>query len=90
MIKIPGTVNDSVDLDGTLPEAVEYKVRFQNNDPIPSTPEDCISRYAPKPRVAAQPTNPAIEFFDETSCSAWIVLRMKSRIFSRSSWAAGK
>jgi hypothetical protein len=75
VIKIAGTVNDTMDLDGTVPEAVEYEVGFQHEDPVPRALEDCISRYAPEARVTAQPTDPVIEFFDEASGSSWIVLR---------------
>ena len=75
VIKIAGTVNDTVDLDGTLPEAVEYKVGFQHEDPVPRASEGSISRNSPEARVTAQPTDPAIEFFDECGRSSWAVLR---------------
>ena len=83
MIKIAGAVNDTVDLDGTLPEAVEYTVGFQHKDPVPRALEDCISRYAPEARVAAQPTDPAIESFDEASRSPGIILRNKIQNFQQ-------
>ena len=83
MIKIAGTVNDTVDLDGTLPEAVEYTVGFQHKDPVPRALEGRISRYAPKTRVAAQPTDPAIEFFDEDNRSPRIVLRNEIQDFQQ-------
>ena len=75
VIKIAGPVNDTVDLDGTLPDAVEYKVGFQHEDPVACTSESRISRNAPEKRVTAQPTDPAIELYDESGRLSRVVLR---------------
>ena len=75
MIKIAGTANNTVDLNGTLPDAVEYKVGFQHEDPIPRASEGSVSRNPPEVGVTAQPTDPAIERFDECGRRSWAVLR---------------
>ena len=75
MIKIAGTVNNTVDLDDTLPEATEYKVGSQREDPVPRALEGRVARNASKARMTAQPADPAIELFDEAGRPAPIVLR---------------
>ena len=75
MIKIAGTVNDTVDFDDLLPEAIEYEVGFQHEDPVPRALEGRIAGDPSEARVTAQPAGPAIELFDEGSRSAGIVLR---------------
>ena len=57
MIKIAGTVNDTVDLDGTLPETIENKVGFQREDPVPRALECRIAGNASKARMTAQPAD---------------------------------
>ena len=75
VIKIAGTVNDTVDLDGIAPDEVEDKVGFHHKDPIPRTSESRISRNAAEVRVTAQATDPAIELFDESRGSSRTVCR---------------
>jgi hypothetical protein len=75
VIKIAGTVNDTVDLNGTLPDAVEYKVGSQHEDPVPRASEGSVSRNSSEVGVTAQPTDPAIELFDECGRPFWAVLR---------------
>ena len=75
MVKIAGTVNDTVDLNGTLPDAVEYEMGFKHEDPIPCASEGSVSRNVTEVRVTAQATDPAIELFDESGSSSWTVLR---------------
>ena len=53
MVKIAGTVNNTVDLDDPLPEAIEHKVGFQREDPVPRALECRIAGKASKTRVTA-------------------------------------
>jgi hypothetical protein len=75
VIKIAGTANDTVDFNGTLPDAVEYKVGFQHEHPVPRASEGSVSRNSPEAGVTAQPSDPAIELFDECGRPSWAVLR---------------
>lgn len=74
MIKIAGTVNDTVDLNGTLPDAVEYKVGSQHEDSVPHASEGSVSRNSSAVGVTAKPTDPAIELIDECVRPFWAVL----------------
>jgi hypothetical protein len=75
VIKIAGTVNDTVDLNGTWPDVVEYNVGFQYEDPVPRASEGSVSRNSPEVGVTAQPTDPAIKLFDECARPSRGVLR---------------
>lgn len=75
MIKIAGTVDDTVDLNGTVPDVVEYEVGSQREDSVPRASEGSISRNSSEVGVTAQPTDPAIELFDECGRPFWAVLR---------------
>ena len=75
MIKIARTMNDTVDLNGTLPDAVEYKVGSQHEDPVRRASEGSVSRNSSEVGVRAQPANSAIELFDECGRPFWAVLR---------------
>jgi hypothetical protein len=74
VIKIAGTVNDTVDLNGVLLCAVEYNIGFQHEDPVPRASESSVSRNSPEVGVAAKATNPAIELIDECGRSSRAVL----------------
>lgn len=75
MIKVAGTVNDAVDLNGTLPDAVEYKVGSQHEDPVSRALKGSVSRNSSDVGVTAQPTDPAIELVDECGRPPRAVLR---------------
>ncbi len=75
VIKIAGTVNDTVNLNGAFSNAVEYKVGSQREDPIPRATEGSVSRNPPEVGVTAQPTDPAIELVDECGRPSRGVLR---------------
>jgi hypothetical protein len=75
MVKIAGTVNDTVNLDRASPHPVEYKVGFQDEDAILRAAEGSISRNAAKLRVMPKAANSAIELFDESGRPSWTVLR---------------
>jgi hypothetical protein len=75
VIKTAGTVNDTRDLNGALSDAVEYKVGFQREDPLPRATKGSVSRNPPEVGVTARPTDPAIEFSDERGRPSWAVLR---------------
>ena len=53
MIKIAGTANNTVDLDDPLPEAIENKVGFQREDPVPRALECRIAGNASKTKMPA-------------------------------------
>ena len=75
VIKIAGTVNDTVDLNSVLPDAVEYKVGSQREDSVPRASEGSVSRNSPEVGMTAQPADPVIELFDECSRLSWAALR---------------
>ena len=75
VIKIAGTVDDSVDLNSISLGAVKYKVGFQHEDLVPSASEGRVPRNSPKVGVAAQATDPAIKLIDECGRSSRAVLR---------------
>jgi hypothetical protein len=75
VIKIAGTVNDTVDLNGVLLCAVEYNIGFQHKDPVSRASESSVSRTSSEVGVAAQATDPAIQLIDECGRSSRAVLR---------------
>jgi hypothetical protein len=75
VIKIAGTVNDTVDLNGFFLWTVEYNVGLQHEDSVSRASEGGVSRNSPKVGVAAQPTDPAIELIEECGRSSRAVLR---------------
>ena len=77
MIKIAGTVNDTVNLNDILPVAVKRKIGVHRQDSVPRASEGSISRNLPQLGVAAQPIDPAIELIDKCARPSWAVLRDK-------------
>jgi hypothetical protein len=74
VIEVARAVNHPMDFNGIRPDAVEYKVGFQHQDPIPSTSQCGVARNPSQIRVPAQSPDPEIELVNKSRCPIRTVL----------------
>ncbi|GEM_PF-3000606 len=65
MVKIAGTVNDTMDFNSSSAEDIEDEIRSNNQNTIAILTKFAVSRYSSEERIMLKPSNAFIESVDE-------------------------